>query len=377
MRNPFVYGEEAIDESFCNRKIEIDQLIRDIHNSVNVIILSPRRYGKTSLIKQVLKKLSKKTVVVYIDLYPAVSKQKFLELYARATARAIKGKLEAKLIIFKDLLPRFIPRVVIKGDAGPEFEFDFDRTKSSSIYLDEILNAVKKYSEKHCRNAVVVFDEIQEILQYEDDEIEKAMRAAFQGHRNVSYIFMGSRRHLMESMFTDPSRPFYKSGKHLPLKRIPQDELVAFISSKFRKGKFRITRANAAQIVDFAESHPYYVQLLCHVLWDDCINKLEICEDDILAAVDSVIERERSLFLAFWDGLTRKQKALLLALAKTSEQKQQKMFSHQFLIEHDLGSASSVQKALSVLGDKGLIDRENGLYFMSDVFFKRWLQKVA
>ncbi len=379
MRNPFVYGEEAADEAFCNRQSETAELIRDIDNGVNVIIFSPRRHGKTSLIKQVLRKLdNKRTAAVYVDLYPAVSKEKFLELYAAAVARALAGKVEAKLKILKELFPRLIPKIVIKGDPGsPEFEFDYDRTKRASLYLDDLLEAVKKYADRHGMNAVVVLDEIQEILQYEDDEIEKAMRAAFQSHRNVSYIFLGSKRHLMEPMFTDPNRPFYKSGKYLPLKRIAEEELVPFILSKFRQGKLKVSKKIAARIVEITECHPYYVQFLCHVLWDDCIDKPEIGEKDIARAVDGVIDRERSLYLALWDGLTRKQKALLLALANASEHKQQKIFSHRFLTVHGLGPPSSVQKAFTALIEKSLVERENGLIVLSDVFFKRWLQKLA
>jgi hypothetical protein len=376
MRNPFVYGEEAADEAFCNRRGEIKELLRDIGNSVNVIIFSPRRYGKTSLIKQALKQLDRRrTVAVYVDLYPAVSKQKFLELYAAAVSKALTGKAEAKLKLLKELFPRLIPKLVIRGEAGaPEFEFDFDRTKRVSLYLEDLLQAVKKYADRHGVNAVVVFDEIQEILQYEDDEIEKSMRTAFQGHRNVSYIFLGSKRHLMEPMFTDPNRPFYKSGKHLPLKRIAAEELASFILEKFQQGRFKISSRNAARIVELAECHPYYVQLLCHVLWNDHLDTRKIGEAEIAGAMARVIDRERSLFVALWDGLTRKQKALLLAFAQSSERK---IFSHRFLAEHNLGSASSMQKALTALIEKNLVERENGAFVLSDVFFKRWLQNFA
>jgi len=379
MRNPFIYGEEAAGEAFCDREDERKELLRDIRNGVNVIIFSPRRYGKTSLIKEVLKKLDKKqTVAVYVDLYPAVTKQKFLDQYAMAISRALTGKLEARLKTLRELFPRLLPKLVIKGEAGtPEFEFDYDASKRPSLYLDEMLQAVKKYADRHGRDAVVVFDEIQEILQYEDDEIEKAMRAAFQSHRNVSYIFLGSKRHLMEKMFNDPNRPFYKSGKHLPLKRIPENELRPFILKKFREGKFKIAAPEADQIIALTECHPYYAQFLCHVLWDNCTDKQEITAADILQAVNGVIDRERSLFLTIWDGLTRQQKALLLALAKSAESKQTQIFSHHFLAAHYLGAASSAQKSLARLIEKNIIDRENGAYVFADVFFKRWLEKLA
>lgn len=378
MRNPFVYGEEATGEAFCNREAEIKEILRDIRNGVNLVIFSPRRYGKTSLIKQVLNRLDRRrTVSVYVDLYPAVSKHKFLELYANAIASVITGKVEAKLKTLKELLPRLIPKITLKGEPGtPEFEFDFDHSKRPSLYLEETLQAVKKYADSHRVGAVVVFDEIQEILQYEDDEIEKAMRSCFQSHRNVSYVFLGSKRHLMEPMFTDPNRPFFKSGKHLPLRRIPEKELIPFIRSKFKQGKIKLSPKHAAIIVEIAECHPYYVQLLGHVLWNDCLDTLEINADDIAAAVNSVIERERSLFLTIWDNLTRKQKALLLALAKSSESAEQRIFSQQFLTKYSLGSASTMQKALAGLIEKNLIERENGMYVLSDVFFKKWLQKL-
>ena len=379
MRNPFIYGEEATGEAFCDREEELEELRRDIRNGANVIIFSPRRYGKTSLIKEVLKQLDKKqTVAVYVDLYPAVSKQKFLDQYAMAISRALTGKIEAKLKTLRELFPRLIPKLVIKGEPGtPEFEFDYDASKRPSLYLDEMLQAVKKYADQHRRTAVVVFDEIQEIMQYEDDEIEKTMRTAFQSHHNVSYIFLGSKRHLMEKMFNDPNRPFYKSGKHLPLKRISEDELRPFILKKFREGKFKIAAPEADQIIALTECHPYYAQFLCHVLWDNCTDKQEITAADILQAVNGVIARERSLFLTIWDGLARQQKALLLALAKSAESKQTQIFSHHFLAAHHLGSASSAQKSLARLLEKNIIDRENGTYVFADVFFKRWLEKLA
>jgi len=379
MQNPFIYGEEATGEAFCDREEEIKELRRDISNGANVIIFSPRRYGKTSLIKQVLKQLDKKrTVSVYVDLYPAFSKQKFLEQYAVALSRALTGKIEARLKTLRELFPRLIPKIVIKGDPGaPEFEFDYDSSKRPSLYLGEMLQAVKKYADRHSRSAVVVFDEIQEIMQYEDDEVEKTMRATFQSHHNVSYIFLGSKRHLMERMFSDPNRPFYKSGKHLPLQRIPAGQLRPFILNKFRGGKFKISAQEAVKIIELAECHPYYVQFLCHILWDNCIDKQEITEEDILQAVHGVIERERSLFLTIWDGLARQQKTLLLALAKSAAPKQPRIFSHRFLTVHNLGSSSSVQKSLTRLIEKNIIDREDGTYVFADVFFKRWLEKLA
>ncbi|MFH1562468.1 MAG: ATP-binding protein [Nitrospirota bacterium] len=371
MKNPFVYGEEVSGDAFCDRKEEIAELLKDIESGENIIIFSPRRYGKTSLIKEIIRILRERAfLIVYIDLYPAITKEKFIEVYARALSQGIKGKIEVAIEKVRELLPRMLPKIVIRNDNLPEIEFEYDKTTNVSPILNDLLTAVKKESDKRGKNGVVVFDEFQEITNYGDDEIERKMRTTFQSHRNVSYIFMGSKRHLMFDMFYNVNRPFYKSGKHFPLEKIKKDNLVSFVKLHFRKGHIQIEDKTIEKIVEISECHPYYTQYLCHILWDECSEQGRIEEKDVDLALLGLLKRETTLFATIWDTISLKQKQVLIGL---SQQEGIEVFSADFLRRYNLGAASSVQKALKGLMEKELIEKENSRYIISDIFFKRWV----
>ncbi len=371
MKNPFVYGETVSGENFCNRTREIKELVADIINCQNVIIFSPRRYGKTSLIKQVLRKVKAKGILTfYIDLYPAINKRKFIEIYAGAISTGIPGGVRQIAKKIKEYLPRIIPKVVMDGQSV-HFEFEFDRTLNISPHIDDLLVAVKKVADQKKKTAVVVFDEFQEIANFDDDEIERKMRSAFQNHRNISYIFMGSKTHLMRDIFNNPNRPFYKSGKHFPLDKIDQKELSLFAKKKFSDQNIVISRNELNSILNNTECHPYYFQMLCHVLWELCMGSRVITEADVDEALDILISRESSVYVAIWEELTIKQKNLMVALAN---EEYPEVFSKMFLETYGLGSSSSIQKALKRLVIKELVQQKNGSYVIYDLFFKKWIQ---
>lgn len=373
MKNPFVYGEEVTGDAFWNRTKEIQELTRDIHNGQNVIIFSAGRYGKTSLIKTVLEKVRKEGVLmVYVDLYPAITKEKFVEIYAKAVSRSLGKPTQRILDTVKRLFPKLIPKIVIRGEGEAEFEFDYEPRSVFKASLPDLLNAVHKRALEEKQDACVAFDEFQEITNYSDDEVEKEMRAVFQSHRNVSYIFLGSKKHLFGKLFQDPNRPFYKSGKHTPLGRLPLSEVNKYVKERFAQGKINLTQEVLSLIGERGGGHPYYTQLLCHILWDECLDKKEINAKDIDQALDKMLERERQVYETILDGLTQMQKNLLIALS--AEPKAQ-IFSSEFLSRFHLGSASSVQRAFQGLIEKDILDKENDHVAFQDPFFPLWLQK--
>ena len=371
MKNPFVYGETVTGVYFCNRIQEIRELVNDIKNGTNVIIFSPRRYGKTSLINQVLEITKKKGIIsFYVDLYPAVNKQKFIEIYAQAISSGLTGKTSRIVKKLKEYLPRIIPKVVM-DDQSVQFEFGFDSRGSLSLHVDDLLKAAKKVADQHNKNAVVVFDEFQEIASFDDQEIERKMRSVFQHHRNVSYIFMGSKTHLMRDIFNNLNRPFYKSGKHFPLGKIDSNELGNFAANKFKTAGINITEDELKEIIEVTECHPYYFQMLCHVLWEITRDDKAVKLGHIEEAVGILISRESSAYMAIWDSLTVKQKNLLIALM---QEHNPAIYSRQFLEKHGLGAPSSLQKATKKLISLELIQPANGSYELVDLFFKRWVR---
>jgi hypothetical protein len=373
IKNPFVYGGEVVGDSFWNRTHEIQEILKDIQNGQNVILFSVRRYGKTSLIKTILEKARKKGVLtVYVDLYPALTKEKFVEIYAKAISSSLGKPTQKILEIVKKLFPRLIPKIVIRSEGETEFEFDYAPNTLYKTSLTDLLHAVHKRAKEEKKEACVVFDEFQEIANYTDDEVEKEMRSAFQMHRNVSYIFLGSKKHLFSKFFHDPNRPFYKSGKHFPLSRLPLYEVKKHVKENFASGKISVTEEVLTMIAEKGAGHPYYTQLLCHILWDECFDNKKIIEKDVEMALFKMLQRESDVYQTILEGLTQKQKNLLVAL---SHEPQAQIFSNAFLTRHRLGPASSIQKAFTFLIEKDILDRENNQITFQDPFFSLWLQK--
>jgi len=373
VKNPFIYGETVSGDNFCDRALEMKELVTDIKNGQNVIIFSPRRYGKTSLIKEVLRKVKTQGILTfYVDLYPAINKGKFIEIYAGAISTGIPGGVRQVVKMIREYLPRIIPKAVM-DDRAFHLEFEFDRTGSISPNIDDLLCAVDKEAGRQNKSAVVVLDEFQEIANFDDDEIERKMRSVFQNHRNVSYIFMGSKTHLMRDIFNNPNRPFYKSGKHFPLGKIDHEELGLFAKKKFSEQDIVIDNSELKSILNNTECHPYYFQMLCNVLWELCMDSRVITESDIAKALDILISRESSTYIAMLEELTIKQKNLMVALAK---EESPEVFSKKFLETYGLGPSSSIQKALKKLLKKELIQQENGSYIVYDLFFKKWIRRT-
>ena len=229
MKNPFVYGKEVSKENFCNRENEIKEISRDIENSQNVLIFSQRRFGKTSLIKRVFEELDpKEVIIVYADLYPVITEEDFIRIYSKAISgvitRGMKAKISDLLSVFKRLRP------VFSVDPSGQSSFSVDIQDSEIVpFTEDVLEGLNRYVKSKKKKAVVCFDEFQQIGQLKTDRLEKQMRSILQTHEEISYIFMGSKKHLIRDMFNSPNRPFYKSAKSFPLGKISNVELSKFI----------------------------------------------------------------------------------------------------------------------------------------------------
>jgi len=378
MENPFVYGKVVRGKYFADRDAEIAELVNDIASGQNVIVFSPRRYGKTSLILEVLDRVKAEGLLTfYLDLFKVTSQETFIAAYAKEVARLHGGRIQNMLKKIRDLLPRLVPKVVMRGEkVDVEVEFEFDPSADKAPLLDDLFEAVSTVSSQTGKRAVAVFDEFQEITSWDaKGQIERQMRTHFQMHENVSYIFMGRKRHLMQELFRNKNRPFYRFGKHFPLEKIPEDEFAKFIQTRFEETGFQIDLEAIREILQTTDDHPYYTQLLCHILWDRNQQEKIITKESITAALQEVFMREAHAFQGLWDMLTLKARQLLVALAK-EEGPQVQLFSSDFLRKHNLGSASSVQRAITRLLEEEVLEKTDGGYQFTDVFFRRWLREM-
>lgn len=374
MENPFVYGKEVSGDQFCNRKDEIGELCRDVSNSQNVIIFSQRRLGKTSLIKEVLKRSKGKGMLaVYADLYPVLTEEDIVRIYAKAVADGLLGKVSRALKQVGEFFKRVRPKFTIDESGQPTYSIDVEK-KETFPFLEDTLEAVKRCVDRKRKKAVVVFDEFQQIGQFRTDRAERVIRSLIQSHKNISYIFMGSKKHLIFDMFNNPNRPFYKSAKPFPLSKIGESDLIEFIQNKFKIAGKYLSQDLAKKIVTICECHPYYVQYLCHIVWEKTAGKNKVKDSNFSESLELLLCRESATFEATWDLLTIKQRQVLSALIKIGPD--EKLFSAGFLELHNLGSASSVQRTLRSLIDKELVDKEGESYTVIDVFFKKWIVKI-
>jgi hypothetical protein len=368
-RNPFTYGGRVTGDAFCDRQKELEELLSDIKARQHLVLFSQRRFGKTSLVWKLLAEAGKNGIIpIYVDLYPVSSLAEFIELYAKAIAKALSG-YEKTMKLLKGLFSRLYLSMGVDGMGNPQWNVGFDRSRETES-LDEVLLTFEAYLKKTKKAGVVVFDEFQQITETNGKKIEARLRSAIQTHERVSYIFVGSRKHLMQDIFSSPNRPFYRIGKIFPLGKISPDDFSAFVKERFGSAKMAITDKALDAVLDVTETHPYYIQYLCHILYD-IVEANRVQEDDVPRALDLLISREATAYMNIWDLLTLRQRQALVSLAETTPG--ESPFRAEILRRFGMSQAAVMMRALNSLVEKDLVDKGNGRYEIIDVFFKRWI----
>jgi uncharacterized protein len=374
-RNPFQYGGVVSGEGFCNREKEKADLTSAIRNREKLFVFSERRFGKTSLIKSVLARLPKKqTLAAYVDLWPTDTEAAFVTTLAKAIAGSMTTSAQKLLQIATQFFGNLAPAMTINEEGMPEIGFGVTRRSHLSAALDEVLETPAKIAAKGDQDVVIVFDEFQQILEYGDDRVEKKLRSVIQNHKNVGYIFLGSRKHLIEKMFMERARPLYRAGGHYPLGPIAERDWAPFIRDKFIAANKKIDDQAIHSICEQTQGNPFYTQHLCHVLWELCEPSKAVNDELIRSAIRVLLDRESYAYSTLWESLSTNQRKFLKGLA--SEQAKVKPFAAEFLRRYGLDSPSNAQRAVDALLERDVIDRDNGSFLISDRFFRLWIQTV-
>jgi len=372
MKNPFQYGGIVERAAFCNRKRELADLIAAIENSEKLFLYSERRLGKTSLVHTALRQLPKaRYASAYVDLWPTDGELSFAAATARAIAESMSGTAGQLLEVAKQLFSRLTPSVTADAEGRPRVTFGFNVKGQPGPEIEEVLAAPAKIAERGKRKVAIVFDEVQQVLEYESDLVERRLRSIIQKHKDVSYIFLGSRKHLIQKMFLDRSRPLYRAAGHYPLGSIATGHWSPFIARKFREGDKGIAEDAIRRICELTQGHPFYTQHLCHALWELCEPGKAATASLIETAVKVLLDRESYAYTWLWESLALNQRRLLKGLA--SEPPGVRPFSGAFVGRHGLGSASNAQRAVESLLNRDLIDRDNGSFLITDRFFRIWI----
>src|SRR5687767_267371 len=378
MENPFVYGEIVPREAFADRDAELDRLVADLSAAQKVFLISPRRYGKSSLVRQALGTLSRQgalTVDLTVSSYS--SYVSFLEGYARALATVEMRWERARTWLIEAITTT---RPELRFEAGSkgtgEFAVAFPAVKTArdvTRLANEIFALPGRLAAERKRTVVVALDEFQAIEGFNGGSVEHALRAASQQQRRVGYVFAGSEPSLMEQMI-GPRRPFYKAGPVMRLDKIPADVFAEAIDRRFAKSGIKPEEGLGTAIVELAGNLPYDVQRLAHETWDDvrAAGGKRAALDHLHATLSRLLAEQDTMFEALWQRLTLAQRAVLRAVVL---QGGRELLSADARARHRLGVASSTQAGLAALVKQDLVMKEGTRHVVVDSLFREWVAR--
>lgn len=377
--NPFVYGEVVTAAAFADREDERARLARDLAEGQKVFLISPRRYGKSSLIRDVMKGLAaRRLLTAEVTVAASSSYVGFLETYAHAllTLQTPHGALRRWAA---ELLKGVRPELRLdpaSADAEPRFSISFPSVRSArdvARLASEVFALPGRIAAARGRRMAVALDEFQTIAAFDGGNVEQALRAAVQDQRSVGYVFAGSEPSLMERMLT-PRRPFYKAGPVVRLGKIDERIFAEFIETRFAASGIRPEDGLGAAIVELAENVPYDVQRLAHETWDDVRagGRKRASLEDLHLTLGRLLDEQHTLFEESWQRLTLAQRAVLRAVVFENGRE---LLSAGVRLRHRLPGASSVQSALAALVRQDIVMKDRGRYVVNDSLYREWMAR--
>ena len=371
--NPFVFGKSDEGSYFTDREEETKRLEANLTHGINTVLISPRRWGKTSLVRKVIANNKRDDIrYVLLDMFYCKSEAAFYHLLANEIIKQTSSKLDEWIENGKRFLSNITPKFSFGSDPLNDFSISFEWNPKDGTDI-EILQLPEKIAEKKGIRVVVCFDEFQQIGTFEDPLIfQKKLRSVWQHQQNVTYCMFGSKMHMMESMFSDTSCPLYKFGDILFLKKIPTKEWVAFITSRFSATGKTITEEQAERICNITDNLSSYVQQMAWIVWYKA-NPV-VTDSMIDDAVKDLLEQNKVFFQRDIESLTELQLNFIVALADGVETG---LTKNEVIREYHLQTSANVQGIKKSLMSKEFIDTDGERIYISDPIFKLWIRKTV
>lgn len=371
--NPFYYGKAIPSSCFVNRHLELKEISSDLERGQNIILFSPRRYGKTSLIRIVETKLKQKGLqVFYFDFYHITTITQFYQTFSEIIISQIKSPLQQIVQTVKSLIPSLRPKIVLTEFNTPSVEIGLELPQMAQAKpLGELFNAVEKYLVKKKKRGCIIFDEFQEVVKLpEGERLLQEMRSAFQHHKKTSYAFLGSKNHLMQQVFKNKNSPFYNFGNHIELGTIQKEHWIKFITKRFLGNGYTFAKQVIDELLEITGGHPYYTQLFCAVMWEMYSETKKLELDSIKKVLEKVLSKESHAFQEIWDSIQMKHRKLLQVLSQNT---QAEIFSGEFLKQNDFTSIASIQRIIEFLVKRDILIKKGRQYFIHDPLLIRWI----
>jgi hypothetical protein len=370
MGTPFVFGKIATKDDFTDREIETARLVSNFISGINSILISPRRWGKSSLVaraSEVALKKNRKNIFCFVDLNNIRSEEQFYQNLATEVLRASSRKIQVIAENARKFMGRFIPNLTFSPGPGTEIKLGLD-WKEVKKEPGDIIDLPEKLASDRGIKIIICIDEFQNISEFADPvAFQKQMRAHWQHHNNVSYCLYGSKRHMMMDVFESPSMPFYKFGDIIFLEKIRKADWTVFLTKRFADTGKQIGVKEAGLISDLADCHPYYVQQLARQSW---FRTGTVCSEEIIRnAFSDLILQLSMLFQTIADGLSSTQLNFLEALLAGAD----KLSSQENIAAFRLGTSANVVKIKKALIGKEILDTSQNQFFFLDPLFRQWL----
>ena len=370
--NPFLIAGYSTPEYFCDREKESEKIVSALRNDRNISLISPRRFGKTGLIHHVfyhLKDEKNDVFCFYFDVFSTQNLHEFVQIFGKTVLGKLDNYSQKTFKRISEFFKSFRPTISLDSLTGtPEISFDI-RPEEAQTGLQEIFNYLKN-SGKRC---YVAIDEFQQITEYPEKGVEALLRSYVQFSGNVKFIFSGSKKHLMDTMFSAVNRPFYQSTQKINLREISLEAYGIFAQNHFAKNGKKLPLPLFETIYNLVSGHTWYIQMILNQLY--ALPQKKYSETDLNRIVTDVLEEENATYKTYCELLTKGQLRLLTAVAK--ERKIAAPTHSDFLKKYNLTAVSSVKLAVKSLIDKSLMLKdENGNYFVYDRFFSLWLEKM-
>ena len=370
---PFIFGKMAQNVDFTDREAEVVKLKNNFLSLTNTTIVSPRRWGKTSLVNKVGKLImseNKHVKVVFVDVFNVRSEKDFYQTLVKSVFEATASKWEEMAENAKQFLSHFVPKISFSLNSFDiSFGLEWEEMQKN---VDDMLNLAERIAEKKKMRIIVCIDEFQTISEFEEPlAFQRKLRSNWQKQSHTGYCIYGSKRHMLLDIFTKPSMPFYKFGDMMFLNKIDNTVWQDFIMKRFEETNKKISRKNAKLIADLVENHPYYVQQLAQQSWLLC-NK-ECTETDILNARQNIIDQLSLLFINIYESLSTLQHQFLKAVLAGEKQ----LSSQKTLKKYNLGASSIIPRLRKNLLKREIIDMSSRNEIeMQDPMLKTWLKQI-
>lgn len=373
VKNPFIVSGYLSPEYFCNREKETKELIGSLLNGRNMVVVSPRRMGKTGLIEHCFhqKEIQRDYYTFFIDIYATGTLKELVYILGKQIFDTLKPKGKKFIEQFFSIIGSLRPAFKLDNITGqPVFDIGIGDIRQPLLSLEEIFRYLES-ADKHC---IVAIDEFQQIAKYPEQNVEATLRTHIQRCKNTNFVFAGSHRHMMNNIFFSASKPFYQSAGLLSLDPIDYESYRVFAQKFFKKSDKKVSDECISKIYSLLEGHTWYMQTMLNRLYEN----LDSGEEMSITGADSIlhatVESNKTVYQSIVTMLSERQKEILFAIGK--EGKASEITSTMFIKKHGLHSSSSVQSAIKQLLEKELITKEDNIYQIYDRFFGLWIAKT-